>query len=616
MRRTHRRAAPFFLVLFLSASACTPAGAHHPPTSVTVATLPGGGHIDPAGTVTVGVASLPRNFNPSTPVGDNPVTDMVMEQVWPQPFVTDPSFNTDTSALLESAEVQGLSPFTVVYTINPRASWSDGTPVTGADFTYEWHELLTHCALLPDSGIVAGYRDIAAITSTHRGRTVTVVFRRPYSQWQSLFADLVPSHVARRFGWASAFSSFDRQRVLSAGPFEISSFSPGHDLVLSRNPRYWGTPAQVAHIRFLVEPSTARLLSAMDSGAVSVGEVDLSAFAPGTVADGITMPTVTATTLPQRRTGHDLAWAAYATDTLWQLCFNLDGAATRHLALRQAIEHSLDRSEIVADSEELVDPHSPPALGRLTVTGESSNPNVPGTSPILPKAPTLYQPALALAEYRTAGYRLGRGGLLRLRGRVLRVTLVEPKRNWAVDETGLVIQAELRAIGVEVILRKVTASELLDVVLPLGRFELALAPFGVSTDLATMAPIYTDPVEGMLTPSRNAALWATGPTRGHEPGAVESGVVTRDVFGLEDPVITRDLAAALGDLNPPQSIAQVERAEAALWGDVVSIPLFQDTRALVRSTGLDNVSESPTAAGVMWNAEDWAVLRDMSSSCR
>lgn len=620
LRRTHRRATLVLLALGLVASVlagCTSGATLHPRTAVTASTRPGDLGVDPAGTVTVAVPSLPHNFNPSTPAGDNPVTAMIMEQVWPQPFVTDPTFNLDTSELLSSAEVQGLAPFTVVYTINPKAVWSDGTPITASDFVYEWHELLAHSARLADSGVVAGYRDIGAITSKRNGRTVTVVFRRPYSQWQSLFADLVPSRVAERWGWVKGFSSFNRDRVLSGGPFEITAVSPGRSLVLSRNPSYWGTPAHVAHIRFVVERSTAALLRAMRSGSVSVGEVPLSTFEPGTVADGLAAsdgPSSSATSTHGGVSG-GLAWSSYASETLWQLCFNVGNAATRQLALREGLEHSLDRSEVVADSEELADARIKPALGRLTVAGESSNPNVPGTSPIVPKAPALYEPARALGFFRAAGYRPGRGGLLRSveNGAPLRVLLTEPRSNWAVDQAGLVIQAELRSVGVLVTLVKVTMTQFLSKLLPSGRFELALVPFSVSTDLAAMAPEYSNPIDGTDAQPLPTDSWATAAPKGEEPGAAQTGAVTRDVCGLDDRRVNRDLERALGELNPPQAIADVEHAEAALWDDAAVIPLFQAAWALVRSTRLDNVSESPTWAGVMWNAPDWALRRARAS---
>ena len=99
------------------------------------------------------VPYLPANFNPSTPAGANRVTQMVMEQVWPQAFVIDPQFQPETTGFIDSAEVVGLSPMTVSYQIDPKATWSDGYPITAADFVYNWQQQLRIGPLLPSAGV-------------------------------------------------------------------------------------------------------------------------------------------------------------------------------------------------------------------------------------------------------------------------------------------------------------------------------------------------------------------------------------------------------------------------------------------------------------------------------
>ena len=143
-----------------------------------------------------------RNFNPSTPAGANRVTQMVMEQVWPQAFVVDSVFQPETTGFIDGAEVVGLSPMTVSYQIDPKATWSDGLPITASDFVYNWHEQLRAAPLLASDGVLAGYRDIKSIKGSNDGKTVTVVFRKPYSDWECLFANLIPAHIAetRRLG--------------------------------------------------------------------------------------------------------------------------------------------------------------------------------------------------------------------------------------------------------------------------------------------------------------------------------------------------------------------------------------------------------------------------------
>ena len=620
-------------------------------------TVPGGYLLDTEGTVTVGVPSLPTNFNPSTPAGDNRVTQMVMEQVWPQPFVTDPGFNTETSSLLDRAEVVGIDPFQVVYVIDPAAVWSDGVPITAADFAYTWRQHLLHSAGLPNSGLIAGYRDITSVVGSQGGTTVTVTFREPFAEWQALFADLVPAQVGERYGWSRAFEGFSPSRVISGGPFEITSYVPGRSLVLSRNPRYWGTPAHVAHIRFLVEKTPQDLLAALYDGEVSIAELPADQYPPGTFGNGrIGAPTVLGgpsgatgssggdkggDLLPYRPAPSSLAWSAFEGSEIWQLCFNLADPVTGQLALRRGILYALDRSEIVADSEDLIDPRVGVSLSRFTLSGETANPSSPGTSPIVERDPVLAKPDVALAYLRQAGYAPGAGGLVREggTGAPLVVQLLEPSRDWAVDEAGLVIQAQLRAIGVTVDLVRRPLDRMLTVSLPEGRFQLALAPFAVSTAVTAVAPEYSAPVlPGVVAPASGSTAgglagdgasgaprggvgatvssldWTTASPPGSEPGAIAAGAVTRDVLGLDDPILDRRLSAELTELNPPLAVADLQRADSRMWNEAYTVPLFQPGEYLVRSGRVDNVSESPTWAGIMWDAQDWAILKHAPAS--
>ena len=122
----------------LVASSCssTPPAIDSPTTQLPAAANP---VFAKGGAVTVAVPYLPTNFNPSTPAGANRVTQMVMEQVWPQAFVTDAAFQPGTTGFIDGAEVVGLHPMKVSYQIDPKATWSDGYPITAADFVYNWH---------------------------------------------------------------------------------------------------------------------------------------------------------------------------------------------------------------------------------------------------------------------------------------------------------------------------------------------------------------------------------------------------------------------------------------------------------------------------------------------
>ena len=47
---------------------------------------------------------------------------------------------------------------------------------------------------------IAGYRDIASVTGSNGGHTVTVKFKKTFADWQVLFDNLVPAHVMEKVG--------------------------------------------------------------------------------------------------------------------------------------------------------------------------------------------------------------------------------------------------------------------------------------------------------------------------------------------------------------------------------------------------------------------------------
>ena len=148
--------------------------------------------------------TCPRTSTRRRPRARTRVTQMVMEQVWPQAFVVDPEFEAETQGFVDSAEVVSLRPMTVSYVIDPKAQWSDGYPITATDFIYNWHrapvDRSATCPLPASSPAIA---TSSSISSSNGGKTVTVVFKEPYSDWEGLFANLVPAHIAERGGWVS-----------------------------------------------------------------------------------------------------------------------------------------------------------------------------------------------------------------------------------------------------------------------------------------------------------------------------------------------------------------------------------------------------------------------------
>ncbi|HYA45512.1 MAG TPA: ABC transporter substrate-binding protein, partial [Acidimicrobiales bacterium] len=201
----------------------------------------------------------------------------VLAGVWPSAFtITTAGVPVlDTSLLASAAEID-TSPQVVVYKLNPQAVWSDGVPITYRDFVYNWQAQSGRFAFGDLGGKrfdpvdEAGYWDVASVAGSPADPfTVTVTFSNPYPDWQSLFSYLMPAHVALRVGFDSGFTD-PVDDLVSGGPFLVAALQSGYSLQLTRNARYWGTPANLATVSYYFMGSTAEAVDAVVAGELDV----------------------------------------------------------------------------------------------------------------------------------------------------------------------------------------------------------------------------------------------------------------------------------------------------------------------------------------------------------
>ena len=543
---------------------------------------------------------LPSNFNPSTSAGANQVTQMVMEQVWPQSVVIDPQFNAVTSTSVASAELISISPQTVEYKIDPSAVWSDGVSITASDFVYNWHEQVANAGSLPLGGVLAGYKDIASITSSNKGRLVTVVFNHPYADWEGLFTNLVPAHVASTIGW-NGFDISNVAEIVSAGPFEISSFVPDQELVLVRNKRWWGPTARLDRIVFRVVRGDAAVWSALEKGTVDAGEV---ATGPGVATQAAANGLVAATSI---------------SPVLWQLCFNLSDSVVGHQIVRKAVALSLDRVQLVDDTVGLIDPGMPVAQNRLfTVSAPGADTSAKQFSSV--------NLDLATRLLNLAGYTMSPSGFFEDGGgSPLVLTITAPSGLPMIAALEAEIQAELQQAGITVEFSNIPMSQLLGSVLPSSTYELALAPYYTPVYQSWTESVYGAPsAAGVGGPGSGSSKGRTqialqpggasgtgSPNAASAPISASAGFVTSNVSGLQDKAINVLYNQASAQLDLPTAHGLYNEINTLLWSDLPTIPLFDQPVTLVTASDLINVAESPTWAGIMWDAVNWGFAENL-----
>ncbi len=540
-----------------------PATAAGATASTTSAPLLGTGR---GGTATVALGAIPMSLNDHTVAGDTEAARIVASTVWVQVFQIGPSLKPQLDTdVVQSAEVVSVNPQTVVYQIAPQAVWSDGVPITAADFQYAWQAQRGGATDVDGSpGSVAstlGYRDMASVVSSNAGRTVTVTFRKPDADWESLFDDLLPAHIAEQVGWNHGFDHYDAHVLVSAGPWLIDKWIPGQEVVLVRNPRWWGTVPRLNRITLVAVTDPSTLAHDVSSHQVQVAAPDtFDATLMAELSD-----------LPTAETESPLG------TTMLQLEFNVDHTPLNSVAVRQGIAHAIDRVGIVTTVAQPLNPSVWLDNNHLFANVQSAyNDNATGYETVDLSA--------AHALLTEGGLVAGAAGTWTSHGAPVTLDLT-----WSSDDPwsaaiGPLVASQLVGAGFTVDTVPVSGSQLTTTVLPTGAFELALVP--------VQASAYPSQLGGVFSPTVTAG----------SPG------LAQDWSGFDDPAVDALFSQAQGDLSANQATAMYQQIDQDLWQDMPTFPLLAEPDFMAFSASLLGVQPDPGGLGVLWQMDQWAPL--------
>lgn len=501
-------------------------------------------------------------------------TSQVLSLVLPAATVTTQRGTiAQANSFLESAEVQGLSPLTVVFTIKPQAVWSDGTPISEADFVATWKAGAT--GMGPS---YQQYRLIKSISASQTSRKVTVVFSQPNSAWQSLFSPLLPARASASV--RTTCSSPTPLVDLSAGPYVIVEANQDH-VTLTRNPAWWGTPPIFDPVVVAGSPT---LTSPPSSGLPMVLSQD-TWFTPTSLSAATSNPGASSTLELSNR--------------LLSLDFATTGANEVGSALRLGLAGLIDRTALISSTTDEVAPEVNPATSHLISQGLPSYPSS-ATVPDLNKNETTTTQLLSEASSTTTtttdptkgfgaaeaylrkdGFSKRDGRWISRSGAQLHLTMGVPQDDrWAMEVAfGIILQVGAQGIAV-------TATPVA------GSFEVAQGLQHSQWDLGLIART-TDAFPA------HAASWFTN-TKGAPASPLWSG--------FNDVETNKMALEASRQLNAQAAVPLYQAIDDRLWALMPSLPLMTEPLALVWSSNMDGVGPDPYPPGTLSWITTWKVL--------
>jgi peptide/nickel transport system substrate-binding protein len=186
----------------------------------------------------------------------------------PRAFDFDPKTSTQVPSILLAGEpkLDKGPPMKVTYKLNPKAVWSDGEPITSADFKYTWDQIVTGNDIYDKTG----YDHIGSVDDSDP-QTVVVTYKDPYAGWKDLFGGfygIYPKHIVGTGDEAARDAAMKDGYKWSGGPWMIDHWTKGEEVKLVPNPKYYGKKPNLDAVVFKFIPDSAAEQQAYKTGQV------------------------------------------------------------------------------------------------------------------------------------------------------------------------------------------------------------------------------------------------------------------------------------------------------------------------------------------------------------
>ncbi|MEU6792041.1 ABC transporter family substrate-binding protein [Nonomuraea wenchangensis] len=476
------------------------------------------------GTLTLAVGQWPQQWNGNHVDGNQADTADMLDVVMPQPIVFDEQaqWSANPDYLSDVKNELSADKHVVTYTINDKAKWSDGTPITWEDFEAAW-KVNSGKDKKYKPASTDGWDRIESVTKGDTDKVAVVTFSKPYPEWMGLFSRSPHLYPAKHILDPDKYENDYKGKIpVTAGPFKVEKIDEGtKTLTLVRDDNWWGKKAKLDKIIFR---------------GIESPEAQVNAFANGEL-DGVEIPSGAPAELKRAKEVPNVDIRKALSPNWRHITVNNVSPNLKDKTVRQAIAYGINR-DVITQSD-LKDMDWPLQTlgnhvfmnnhkGYVDNSGDLGKYNLEKAKQLLDQAGWKQE-----GEYRKKD------------GKDLELTFVIPTGTPVAQTEGELTQAMLKEAGVKVNIRPVPVDKFFVDYVIKGDFDLV--PFSwIGTPL---------PIGGL------SQIYKTGSESNFPKGS--------------DPALDEAIEAAVSELDPEQAIVKANAADKLIWDMVHTIPLYQ-----------------------------------------
>jgi peptide/nickel transport system substrate-binding protein len=479
-----------------------------------------------------------------------------LDSILPSPYLAFPDLTYKINDdLLASADVTSTSPQTIVYKIRSEAVWDDGTPISADDFIYAWQTRNGKDCKTCSAANNAGYDQMKSVTGSDGGKTVTVVYDTPFTDWKQPFEYLYPAHLAKQHGDLGASFKWLDETVptWSGGPYKISEYNKDVSLTQVPNPKWYGK------VKPSLDKLIFRIITDQNQTLPALQNNEVQAIYPQPNLDIVnqtkTIPNV------QYNLGKGLQWEHFDLQT-----------KNKFLAdktLRQAIFTAVNRQDIIDKSVGQFIPGLKPLNNHNFVPGQDGYKDTVTSTGVGNGDITKARKLLTDAGYTYEGTTLKTS-----KGEAVTLRISYTTGNTLRKATSEQFQNQMTALGVKVDVVPVTS---LGKTLTSGDYDVIIyAWVGTPSVFSGALQLW------LSTSDSNYNKWVNPQSDGL----------------LRDAASQTDVKKAIDALN---------QSDQLLSNDFVVLPLFQKPTFLATYKQYANIRDNATSAGPPYNTQSWGI---------